>query len=312
MFEIHNYLTMSHTLTLQEFYSEYLPKDSASKCILSPKMGHFNVFRRGDKFCKRFTQIHRTDFYKVALVLGTGLLHTEEKVVEVKGKALIFYNPSVPHLWESVSEKQEGYFCLFNDHFIAPSMTDNNFRNSPLFNTNLAAVYPLTKEQADDLCIIFRKMLEEVETDYVNKYDILHHYLHILLHQAHKMQPLNSADKYANASSRICSLFIELLERQFPVDSTEQSLKLKSPHDFADRLSVHVNHLNRAVKDVTGKSTSEIISARIANEASALLRHTDNTVAEIAYSLGFEHPSNFNIFFKKQTRKTPKMIRTAL
>jgi AraC-like DNA-binding protein len=93
------------------------------------------------------------------------------------------------------------------------------------------------------------------------------------------------------------------------VDSTEQALKLKSPHDFADRLSVHVNHLNRSVKEVTGKSTTEIISARIANEAQALLQHTDNTVAEIAYSLGFEHPSNFNSFFKKQTRQTPRMLR---
>lgn len=302
---------MSHTLTLQEFYNDYLPKNSANPFVLLPQMGHFNVFRRGDKFCKRFTQIHRTDFYKVALNLGTGLLHTEDKVIEVTGKALIFYNPDLPHLWESVSEKQEGYFCLFNDHFIAPSLADNNFRNSPLFNTNLNPVYHLSKEQADNLTFLFERMMREVETGYVQKYEVLHHYLHLLIHEAHKMQPVNSAsEKYGNASSRICSLFIELLERQFPVDSTEQSLKLKTPHDFADKLSVHVNHLNRAVKEIMGKSTSEIIAARIAKEAQALLKHTDNSVAQIAYSLGFEHPSNFNIFFKKQTRKTPKMLRT--
>jgi AraC family transcriptional regulator, transcriptional activator of pobA len=292
---------MNPTLTLQEFYSDYLPKDAANQCVLLPQMGHFNVFKRGLVACKKFTQIHRTDFYKVSLVIGTGILHTEERTIEVKGKALIFYNPAVPHLWESVSEKQEGYFCLFNNHFIAPSLADNNFRNSPLYNTNLNPVYHLTKEQADDLSFIFKKMLNEVETGYVQKYEILHHYLHLLIHEAHKMQPSNSAsEKYTNASSRITSLFIETLERQFPVDSTEQSLKLKTPHDFANLLSVHVNHLNRAVKEVTGKNTTEIISARIANEAQALLKHTDNTVAEIA---------NFNIFFKKQTKKTPRMIR---
>ena len=284
-----------------------------SKSCYNKYCTHFNVFKRGDMFCKRFTQIHRNDFYKVALVIGTGRLHCEDKVIEVTGKALIFYNPAMPHLWESISEKQEGYFCLFNNHFIAPSLSDNNFRNSALFNTNLNPVYHLTKEQANDLTFIFKKMMEEVETGYVQKYEILHHYLHLLIHEAHKMQPVNStSDKYVNASSRICSLFIEMLERQFPVDSTEQSLKLKSPHDFAERLSVHVNHLNRAVKEITGKSTSEIISARIANEASALLKHTDNSVAEIAYSLGFEHPSNFNIFFKKQTKRTPKNIRSAV
>jgi AraC family transcriptional activator of pobA len=303
---------MSHTITLQQFYNDYLPADSAKQCLLLPQMGHFNVFKRG-MLCKRYTQFHRNDFYKIALVLGTGRLHCEDKIIEVTGKALVFYNPALPHFWESVSEKQEGYFCLFNNHFVAPSLADNNFRNSPLFNTNLNPVFHLSKKQADDLTFIFEKMTEEVETDYVQKYELLHHYLHLLIHEAHKMQPVNSAsDKYANASSRISSLFIELLERQFPVDSTEQSLKLKTPHDFADRLSVHVNHLNRAVKEITGKSTSEIISARIANEAQALLRHTDNTVAEIAYSLGFEHPSNFNIFFKKQTSKTPKTVRAAV
>ncbi len=301
---------MSQTITLQQFYNDYLPKDAAKKCQLLPQMGHFNVFKRGDSFCKRFTQIHRTDFYKIALVIGTGRLHREDEVIEVNGKSLIFYNPTIPHLWESVSEKQEGYFCLFNNHFVAPSLADNNFRSSPLFNTNLNPVYNLTSEQARDLSFIFRKMLDEVESGYVQKYEILHHYLHLLIHEAHKMEPVNfSSDKYLNAASRISSLFIELLERQFPVDSTEQSLKLKTPHDFAERLSVHVNHLNRAVKEVTGKSTTEIISARVANEAQALLKHTDNSVAEIAYSLGFEHPSNFNVFFKKQTQKTPKMLR---
>lgn len=303
---------MSHTLTLQEFYNDYLPKDVTEKCVLLPQMGHFNVFERGIFPCKKLTQIHRTDFYKVSLIMGTGRFHTENEIIEVTGKALIFYNPNVPHLWESVSEKQEGYFCLFNNHFIAPSLADNNFKNSPLFNTNLNPVYHLTKEQANDLSFIFKKMMDEVDTDYVKKYEVLEHYLHLLIHEAHKLQVNNSTtEKYANASSRISSLFIELLERQFPVDSTEQSLKLKSPHDFAERLSIHVNHLNRAVKEITGKSTSEIISARIANEAQALLKHTDNTVAEIAYSLGFEHPSNFNIFFKKQTKKTPGMLRTA-
>lgn len=302
---------MNTTITLQDLYRDYLPPGAAKQCVLLPQMGHFNVFKRGDQLCKRITQMHRTDYYKIALIIGTGILHTEDQKIEVTGRALIFYNPVVPHLWESISEKQEGYFCLFNNHFIAPSLSDNNFRNSPLYNTTLNPVYHLTKKQADDLSFIFKKMLEEVDSCYVQRYEVLNHYLHLLVHEAHKMQPTNSAtEKYTNASSRITSLFIELLERQFPVDATEQALKLKTPHDFADRLSVHVNHLNRAVKEITGKNTTEIISARIANEAKALLKHTDNSVAEIAYSLGFEHPSNFNIFFKKQTKQTPKMMRS--
>jgi AraC-like DNA-binding protein len=301
---------MGNTLTLQQFYNDYFPDNAMSRCVLLPKMGHFNVFERST-ICKHLTQIHRSDFYKISLVIGTGVLHLEDRKIEVKGKALIFYNPARQHLWESISEKQSGYFCLFNTAFITPSLADNNFRNSPLYNSNLDPVYPLSNEQADGLLFIFKRMMKEVESGYVGKYELLNNYVQLIIHEAHKSQPVNlTTGKYANASSRISSMFIELLERQFPVDSTEQALKLKSPHDFAELLFVHVNHLNRAVREITGRSTTEIISARIANEAKALLKHTDNTVAEIAYSLGFEHPSNFNTFFKKQTKKTPKIIRS--
>jgi len=101
-----------------------------------------------------------------------------------------------------------------------------------------------------------------------------------------------------------------LLERQFPIESADAPLSLRSPQDFADALSVHVNHLNRSVKQVTGKSTSTHISERIANEAKALLQYTDWNISEVAYSLGFEYPTYFNNFFKRIAGTTPKSIRT--
>lgn len=73
-------------------------------------------------------------------------------------------------------------------------------------------------------------------------------------------------------------------------ESQESPLKLRHAHDFASSLSIHVNYLNRSVKEVTGKPTSAHISDRITTEARALLKHTNWSIAEIAYSLGFEYP----------------------
>jgi AraC-like DNA-binding protein len=84
---------------------------------------------------------------------------------------------------------------------------------------------------------------------------------------------------------------------------------LKTAQAFADKLAVHVNHLNRSVKQVTGKSTTTHISERIVTEAKALLQHTNWTVAEIAYALGFDYPSYFNNFFKKMTGSSPTTFR---
>ncbi len=59
--------------------------------------------------------------------------------------------------------------------------------------------------------------------------------------------------------------------------------------DFADRIAVHVNHLNSAVRKATGKSTTAHIGERLATEAQSLLRHTDYAIAERAVGRGFEY-----------------------
>lgn len=299
---------MPEISTLQQFYQEFLPAQG-KQYIISPELGHFNVFARG-VFCKQLSPFTRRDYFKISLIDGTAQLYHTNKTFDIGPYALVFYNPTVPYNWEPVSEKQGGFFCLFNNTFITPLRNDKKFKKSPLFDASVEPVYPLTEEQYKELYFLFNKMQNEVDSDYEGRYDAIRNCLHLVLHEANKIQPAKvSTDKYINASSRISASFIEMLEHQFPVDTTERELRLKTPNDFAERLSVHVNHLNRAVKEVTGKSTSEMIAARVAAEAKALLKHTDNSVAEIAYSLGFEHPSNFNTFFKKHTGSTPKVAR---
>jgi len=72
---------------------------------------------------------------------------------------------------------------------------------------------------------------------------------------------------------------------------------------------VHVNYLNRAVKEVTGKPTTAHISERIISEAKALLQHTSWNIADIAYALGFEYSSYFNNYFKRMTGTNPTLLR---
>jgi AraC family transcriptional activator of pobA len=123
------------------------------------------------------------------------------------------------------------------------------------------------------------------------------------------MQPSASYFQNHNASARIASMFLKLMERQFPVDSPQYALKLTTANDYAKQLSVHVNHLNRAIKEITGKTTTEHLTERVLKEARALLQHTNWTINEIAYSLGYEYPTYFNNFFKKHTGVSPNSLR---
>lgn len=294
--------------TLADFYKRYpqkaRPEDEAG--AVQNELGHFNVSSR--EFCKKFAPYNRRDFYKISLIIGEGILYYADKAIEIDRTALVFFNPNVPYSWEATSEKQAGYFCLFTEGFINVHR-NNSLLESPLFQIGGNPVFFINKEQQDHLSQIYQKMLQEIDSGYIYKYELLRNYVHLIIHEALKLQPADAYFKYANASSRIAALFIELLERQFPIDSPDHVLKLRTANDYAERLSVHVNHLNRAVKEVTGKTTTEHITERVIKESKALLKHTGWSVSEIAYGLGFEYPAYFNTFFKKQTHLTPTSFR---
>ncbi|MET0394238.1 MAG: helix-turn-helix transcriptional regulator [Chitinophagaceae bacterium] len=63
------------------------------------------------------------------------------------------------------------------------------------------------------------------------------------------------------------------------------------------------------LKDNTGKTTTDVIGSRIAQEARVLLKQTDWNISEIAYALGFGEVAHFSNFFKKQAGLSPLAFR---
>lgn len=297
---------MAETQTLEEFYQQkfnWLPEN------LQQDIGHFNVFRLEDLIGhgKAF-KYSRRDFYKINIVRGRTIYHYADKSIEINGTTLTFFNPQVPYTYESLSEDRTGYFCIFKEAFFTERMR-GSLSELPMFAPGGKPSYMLTEEQDKHVSAVFEKMLAEIGSDYRYKYDLLMNYVTEIIHYALKMEPSETLYKHPDAKSRITSVFTELLERQFPIESTSQRFTMRSAKDFADQLAVHVNHLNRAIKETTGKTTTEHIAERLVAEAKALLKHTNWNISEISYCLGFEEPAHFNNFFKKQTSQAPSAFR---
>lgn len=289
--------------TAEDFYRDRgLPKETGSL---------FNVFEN-ELYCSDPHVYNRRDYYKISLLLGTGRLSWHDREIMLDRPALVFFNPLIPFGWSPVSREQPGYFCLFKKEFLKENSRSESLRRSPLYRTGGTSVFFPDEAQLPHLCSLFRNMLAEIGSDYVYKYDLLRNYLQLLIHEALKMEPDTIGPERKSASQRLTLSFLELLERQFPIDAPERMLLLRTPGDYAQALSVHVNHLNHAVKEVTGQPTSTHIADRILAEAKALLRHTDWPVSEIAYSLGFGYANYFNNFFKKKTGHPPKHIRAGI
>ena len=251
----------------------------------------------------------RKDFYKINLTTGKFIFHYADKSLETDENFLLFANPHIPYSCDAVSPKFSGYTCLFTEEFLSLGDRSESFKQSPLFKIGGTPVLKIDNGQYEFITSIFKRMLLEQGTDYAFKDELIRNHINLIIHEAVKMQPSESYSKQKSAPERITAVFLELLERQFPIESTQRPLQLKTAQDFADSLTLHVNYLNSAVKNVTGKPTTTHISDRIISEAKALLQHTDWSISEIAYSLGFEYSTYFNNFFKKKTGEIPKSLR---
>lgn len=258
------------------------------------------------------SQLHpytRRDFYKIVLSTGHLVIHYADRSLELQGTSLFFANPHVPYSVERLADVQTGYACVFTEEFLKPHDRSESLQQSPLFRIGSTPAFLLTDDQRTTIAGIFQKMLAEQDTDYPFRGELIRTYINLIIHETLKLQPSGGFVKPQNAASRIAALFLELLERQFPIESPDKPLTLRTAQDYALRLSVHVNHLNRVVKEVTGRPTTAHIADRVVSEAKALLQHTDWSIAEIAYGLGYDYPTYFNNFFKKMTGTSPRTLR---
>lgn len=292
--------------SLEDFYKrkfDWMPDN------IRQEIGHFNVFALepfvGEK--AKPVPYKRRDFFKVMLVEGASKVHYADKVVAVRQQALSFSNPLIPYKWEHLEGVRGGFFCIFNQHFFHQFGDLNQYS---VFQPGGEHIFELTDEQVEQIRKVYDRMMEEINSDYIHKYDVLRNLVFELLHFAMKMQPsARLAQQPMNASQRISTLFLELLERQFPIDDSHPAIRFRSASDFAAQLSVHTNHLNRAVKETTNKTTTQVIAERILQEAKILLKHSAWSISEIAFALGFTEVTHFNNFFKKQTQLSPTKFR---
>ncbi len=295
------------TESLEQFYRDKYGSISED---LQKNIGQFNVFRIEDRIRTGTTSptFIRRDFFKIMLFRGDNTFHYGNRSIPISGNTLLFFNPHIPYTYEPLAFNTGGYFCVFRDEFFKESLR-LDLASLPLFAMGAQPVFGLDDEKTHEVKDLFEKIIREFDSDYIYKYELIKNYVSELLYMAMKLQPVSNSLAHPDAASRITSVFRELLERQFPIESTSQRFELRSPKVFAERLSVHVNYLNRAIKKTTGHTTTGLIFERLTAEAKALLKHTNWNIAEISHVLGFEDQAHFNNFFRKQTTMSPSAFR---
>jgi len=133
--------------------------------------------------------------------------------------------------------------------------------------------------------------------------ELEHHLVSVLLLWVERWYDASRTEFRAgdDAEVELHRRFAQLLERDFA-----------RHHDaahYADALAVPAAALARALTQVTGRSTKDLVVDRVMLEAARLLRFTDLTVQEIAFRVGFDDPLYFSRAFKRRHGEAPMAYR---
>jgi len=107
-----------------------------------------------------------------------------------------------------------------------------------------------------------------------------------------------------NSGSNTLSQVESVLKDYFRSDKLKE-LGLPTVKYLADKVYLSPGYLSDLLKKETGMNAQDHIHYYLIEEAKNILLHSDHSVSEIAYSLGFEYPQYFSKLFKQKTGHTP-------
>jgi AraC family transcriptional regulator, transcriptional activator of pobA len=129
----------------------------------------------------------RRDFYKLCLITTNSKFYYGEEEIEIDGSILFFASPKAMYTWESTSQVQSGYSCVFTEEFLGRHPRLAIFLQSPIVALGNIALCPLNGEQKKHITTIFAQIYSAQYSDYFFRHELINNGLQVLIHEALKM-----------------------------------------------------------------------------------------------------------------------------
>lgn len=267
----------------------------------------FDIVQANGKFRQHkanFLTPHRKDYYLLVLVKQGNSRHwVDMKPYTLQPDTFYFTTPAQIHLKEQ-TEPMVGTLLCFTNEFL--NLEHNQSLKSLPIIQNLNNRHELKLTPADVLFIddILQKMYAEHQQQNAWKGGMLQAYLRVLLIYLSRLYTEQFIHAEKSAGRALLDKFRKLIEQEH-----------RHLHDvaaYAGLLNITPGHLNDVIKQQSGKTAITHIHERLILEAKRMLFHTEQSVKEIAFTLGFEDAAYFNRFFKRLSDQTPVSYRSQI
>ena len=246
------------------------------------------------------TKPSRAGFYHIIWVQRGEATHTVDfQPVRLRPGSMLFVRTQRVHMFDT-SADYDGQVVLFTDAFFNQSTADQQFLRTTILYHDLLDIPVLELAgSVVDFASLFGQLATEIEqpADEVHS-PILRNQLHTLLLLAdreRRRQGLRHLDRGPDLDYTV--LFRDLLEAHYQT--------LRTVRGYAARMNVSEKRLAQATGRTVGKLPKHLIDERVTLEAKRLLVHTRASIKEVGFALGFDEPTNFIKYFRRQAGTTP-------
>lgn len=247
-----------------------------------------------------FFSPHRKNYYVLLYIRkGSGRHWIDMVPYEFEPHAVFFTSPHQVHLKEEAAIT--AVRLSFSTEFLALK-ANQSLRKTPLFNpqqNNHKLL--LTASEQQKVEELLDRLVEENERHLEWQSEMIYAYTHLVLFTLSRIYRNQYGTVVPHPDVDLYRRFQHCLE-----DNYDQLHEVKA---YADLLTISVGHLNTLIKEQTGKTVLAHVHERLLLETKRILFHTERSVKEIAFELGFRDDSYFNRFFRRMTGQTPTAYR---
>lgn len=297
------------TYSTETFRDAYMQPEQKLGAILKSDFGKFFIVKV-EKLIRLIKlpvpPIRSTTHTFIYLTDGEAVMTIGSETYKIFKNECLVVPAGQVYSFDNVDENH-GYLCNFHNDIIIGKFGKNEL----LKDFEFLRVWGNPRIHLDKQTSKFvRRLLKRILLDYsangLTNLDIIQSYFIALLCEVNRVYKPVSASVQTNAVG-ITNRFRELL-----VDHIKTRHRVT---DYASELNITPNHLNKAVRVITGKSPTKWIDEAIVMEAKVLLYQSSLSISEIAAEVGLFDSSYFSRLFKKYEGVTPlafrKMIETS-
>lgn len=245
------------------------------------------------------------DFYIISFKkLHSGQIMYGRTRYDHQSGSMYFVKPQQAIRMKDIALDGEGFEIWFHEDYLSGNPLHEGIKKYSYFNYELNEALHLSPKEEQIIWELYAK----IETEYHNNQDeftrdIILGHIDSILKYSHRFYKRQFINRHMLSGTTV-TRFNEALSAYFEKGLLQEK-GLPTVAAFAAEMHISPRYLSDLLKQETGKTALDLIHTFLISEAKNMLNGGNYTVAEIAYSLGFENPPYFFRLFKKETGVSP-------